>query len=106
VIDPDVTAAGQLALYHPDWCDRFRCTAEKPDGIHISEPTTVALGEHPADGATIERIQTVATLAAPDPPVKIGIKWRGIYSRLTPMVIPLDRAQLFGEALLAAAHAD
>jgi hypothetical protein len=104
VIDPDLTAADQPPLTHPDWCDRFRCTAETLDGIHIGEPTLVPLADHPGDGALVQRFQPVATLAEPNPPVRIGIRWRGTYRRLPPMTIPLDRAIFFGEVLCRTAR--
>ena len=106
VIDPDLTAADQLPLTHPDWCDRLRCTAETIDGIHIGQPTLVPLADHPGDGALVQRIQAVSTCEEPNPPVKLGVRWRGHYRTLPPMVLPLDRAIFFGEVLCRAARVD
>jgi hypothetical protein len=106
VIHQEPTTGHQLPLAHPDWCDRVRCTADLPDGIHIGTPNLVPLGEHPADGAAVQRIQATPSFDQPDPPVKLGIRWRGGYSRIPPIVIALDRAVFLSEVLRRAAQLD
>jgi hypothetical protein len=105
VIDQDLTG-GPRQLTHPHWCGRIRCTADLDDGIHIGAPMLVPLGDDPADGLTLQLIQANASDEKPYPPVKLGIRWRGRYSRIPPIVIGLDRTVFFGEVLCRAARMD